>query len=173
MGDVRRFTTRYVAQEDRIRLSVELASDAVQIYWLTRRLLNLLVPRLLERLDQSPSTRAAPRVQAQVAQKFSQQAAVSSLQKQKDVAPRAAQAGTAPVVSVVVTSLDIRHTKGGVVLDLKGGADVLQSLPFGENELRQWLNVVFRQYEAGGWHETFWPAWLRPETNVGADVPLN
>ena len=46
-----RITTRYVAGEDRVRLAGERESGAQVVIWLTRRLLQRLVPKLLLPLD--------------------------------------------------------------------------------------------------------------------------
>jgi len=178
MSEVHRFTTKYVSVEDRIRLSLELKSGEVQVLWLTRRLLNLLVPRLLERLGHVPEARQEPVAaavsapkKADVVQRFSQQAAVGSIERQPPVkpGPETPQRG----VATVVTEVDIRTGPTSVVLDFKGGAEPLQSLPFGEESLRQWLGVVHQQYLAGGWNEDFWPGWMDSSAEMDISRHLN
>ena len=172
---VHRFTTRYVAAEDRLRLSVELKQGEVRVLWLTRRLLNRLVPRLLERLDgpgaaAPPAGTAAPE-KARVVQQFTQAAAVGAIRKQPAVAP--SEATPQRQMAYVVTEVDIRSGPRALVLDLKGAADMVQPLPFTEEALRQWLGVVKSQYEAGGWREALWPDWMEAPEPAQAARHLN
>lgn len=168
MPEVRRFTTKYVPAEDRIQLLMELEGGEVQVLWLTRRLLNRLLPQLLRRLEgTSQAVRAAgsaPSAAApEVVQRFSQEAAVRSMAPQPPVQPRSE--GPAPPAAVV-TEVDVRtgRAAGGTaaVLAFRSGETALPELPFDERMLRQWLGVVHAQYRAGGWREGFWPAWMEP-----------
>lgn len=171
MAGVRRFTTRYDPTEDRIKLLVELTSDDVRVLMLTRRLLNRLLPALLQGLEKAPAVTEVPKPQAQAAQRFAQTAAVSGIAKQKAVAPAADVAGQ--TTQYLVSSIDLQSGKGGLSLHFKSGETLVQAMPLNEDGLRQWLNVMFRQYEAGGWHETFWPKWVKPGTTSSADLRLN
>jgi hypothetical protein len=176
MSEVHRFTTKYNPAEDRIQLLLELKDGNVQVLWLTRSLLNLLLPRLLGLLDQAPQisepTAGPPSPQkAKVVQKFAQQAAVSTIQRQPSVAPsdKTPQRG----VAVLVTEVDLRTAPKSLALDFKSGAHKLQSLPFSEGALRQWLSVVHKQYGLGQWQENFWPEWMTSTENADAVKHLN
>lgn len=175
MSKVHRFTTRYVAVEDRIRLSIELKDGTVQLLWLTRRLLNRLLPRLLNRLAgdiqmAQPATVSTPR-RDKVVQKFTQQAAVGAIQPQPAVVPseNTPQRG----IAVVVTKVEILTGPRSLVLAFRGGADILQSLPFTEEALRQWLGVLYIQYKTGEWREAFWPEWMEAPDPEDAVRHLN
>ena len=181
MPTATRFTTRFDTAEDRIQLLLELPEDKVQILWLTRRLLNRMLPHLLNRLQgtgpaavpaDAPATPGAPASEA--VQRFQQEAAVSAIVRQPAVAP--SEKTPAERVAYVVTSVDVRTGPTALVLDFKGGEQVLHSLPFGEDALRQWLSIVYSQYKAGDWQEGFWPGWIRA-SNAGTapreDLRLN
>lgn len=163
MSDIRRFTTQYKPVEDRVRLSIELKNE-VQVLWLTRRLLSRLIPPLLKRMDTMPTVQSAPKPQVQVAQRFSQQAAVSNLKPQKNVVPTPETPQKR--VATLVTSIEVRSSTKGVVLDFKGGEELLRSMPFSEVGLRQWLSVLHHNYRSANWTETFWPSWISRETGV-------
>lgn len=181
MPTATRFTTRYDTGEDRIQLLLELPDNNVQVLWLTRRLLNRMLPHLLDRLQgtgpaasatSAPAQSSAPSSEA--VQRFSQEAAVSAIVRQPAVAP----SGKTPAerVSYVVTSVDIRTGPKSLVLDFKGGEQVLHSLPFGEDALRQWLSIIYAQYRTGEWRETFWPGWIQTPDAAPApkeDMRLN
>ena len=53
-----RITTRYVALEDRIRLAGEVEGAGMVSIWLTRRLLQRLLPKLLRGLEPAPANPA-------------------------------------------------------------------------------------------------------------------
>jgi hypothetical protein len=177
MQTATRFTTNYETSEDRVKLSLELSEDEVQILWLTRRLLNRLVPPLVEHLHKTSgagvSVDTAPQgvrnttTPARAAvQKFSQEAAVSAIERQ----PAVGSQGQRPSnnLSYLVTSVDIGLRAKGVTMGFKSGEDLLHSLPFSEDALRQWLSIVCAQYKAGDWREGFWPTWIQP---VNAPAP--
>lgn len=176
MSEVHRFTTKYNPAEDRIQLLFELKDGNVQVLWLTRRLLNMLLTRLLGLLDQAPlmtePTAGTPSPQkTKVVQKFAQQAAVSTIQRQPSVKPsdKTPQRG----VAVLVTEVDVRTAPNSLALDFKSGSQKLQSLPFAEAALRQWLSVMHKQYVAGQWEEDFWPEWMTSTETDGAIKHLN
>ena len=65
MATLQRITTEYIDQEDRIRLTGELAHGATVVLWITQRLLNRLIPHLTAWLSRqiAPASRI-PSVQA-------------------------------------------------------------------------------------------------------------
>lgn len=162
MTDVQRFTTDYIPVEDRIRLSVELREGSVQIFWLTRPLLNKLVARLIKAVDAARLPGASsnqPKKGAGAArQRFNQQAAEASLKQQRPV--RADTSAKQAGIPMLVTSISLRDGQGGLVLDFKGGERVLQSIPFSGEAVRQWLSVLHKNYCRAGWGGDFWPAWI-------------
>lgn len=186
MTTATRFTSRFVAYEDRIQLALELSEEEVQVLWLTRRLLNRMVPHLIKILDQAGSATTAsadtaPRAgkgpakpQKEALQRFNQEAAVSAIERQ----PGVGAGGQRPAdnISYLVTSVDVNTGPKSLSLDFKAGEEVLHSLPFGENALRQWLSILHSQYRTAGWEEPFWPTWIASETPAEAskeDLRLN
>jgi len=172
MSAVNRFTTLFDPAEDRIKLLLELKTGEVQVLWLTRRLLNRLLPPLLGGLEAAPAVQTVPKPQAQAVQRFNQAAAVGGMQRQKAVTPT--REAPQKQIAMLVTSVDIRAGQSNRILDLKGGKDILQSLPFSEEALRQWLDVVHSQYRNAGWSEPFWPSWMEPlMQDESPDLRLN
>lgn len=168
--EVRRFTTKFVPEEDRIQLLIELTSDEVKVAWLTRRLLNRLVKALLERLESSQAIVSADAPRAAVAaQRFSQADAVSRIKPQTAVtlSTEVEDAHT----QALVTRVDVRTRAKGILLAMHSDEGLVQALPFTEQGLRQWLGVIHDQYKAGGWQERFWPPWMR-QTDQASGVSL-
>lgn len=171
--EAQRFSTKYVALEDRVQLLVEGKSGRVHALWLTRRLLNNLIVPLLETLNTLPSVQAVPKGQASIMQQFSQSDAVSGIKKQPPVsADRPSQQESK---ESLVSAVDVHKKRRKVVLVFKTEADIEQSLPLTEKGLRQWLSVLHSQYQAAGWAETFWPSWMsqKDERRGPSAVHLN
>lgn len=180
MSAVKRHTTRYQVDEDRLHLFVERQDGSVVALALTRRLLNRVVPALVQRLEQTPGAGgqaaaaggpAAPAGQKAAAmQRFAQTSAVRRMTPQPSV--QSAE-GTPP--PALVRSVDIQVREGILHLILRDreGGEALQSLPFSATNLRQWLGVVRGQYRKAAWEETFWPVWMASDGTSSAELRLN
>lgn len=155
--EVRRFTTKFVPEEDRIQLLIELTSGDVKVAWFTRRLLNRVLPPVLKRLEAVPTER--PPEAAAAVQRFTQAAAVRSIQRQPAVAPNPEETPPFPDEALIIT-IHVRLRGRMVFFDLKAGEAIFVILPFSEQSLRQWLGVLYGQYQAAEWTESFWPAWM-------------
>jgi len=164
-----RFTTEYIDQEDRFRISASLPNEEVAVMWLTRRLLDRLVSHLAGLLEQETARVPMPEVQ----QTFAQQAAVASHQEQSKTQ---AQAPVTPARAQVVhewlvKEVDITPLEQGVSLRLRG-AQAHQMIVLGMPPvmLRQWLGIVHGQYVRAQWPLECWPTWMN-EAAQKAQVP--
>lgn len=169
MNSLQRFTTEYVEREDRIRVSGELADGRTVVLWLTQRLLNRLVLHLTAWLaGQVAPASSIPSVQAthqDIVQSFAQQAARAQL------APEPPVRASSPIASWRVDSVDIAQGEDALVLTFKGEAGAQAELKLTAQPLRQWLGIVFEQYQRGEWPTTVWPGWMevaRPQAAQGA-----
>lgn len=158
-----RFTTRYVASEDRLCLlgrSRDEGEEAVtHCVWLTARLLRQLVPQLLKGL--APMQAADPVRQAAV-QGFAQQAARAA---QPAVPPVELPPATSSARSLewLATVVSLRRSPQGVELTLArdAGEDAPAVLLALRPALqRQWLNVLYDQWRRAEWPLDIWPAWM-------------
>lgn len=157
MDGIKRFTTEYVIPEDRIRLSLETNDGQVRLLWLTRRLCSRLIPQIVKVLDRRPQIfgQEPPAQPTDNAQRRSQMQALGKLENQDPVR------GDDGAESHLVTVLSMRMTRQAVLLDFKSGEDnLIQTIPFPEESLRQWLvmlNVCFRKAQ---WTDDIWPDWI-------------
>lgn len=164
MPELTRLTTEYIVYEDRIRLSGATAEGDTLVLWLTRRLLDRMLPQLvgwLEGQGQPQTASSGPRAGGglpnELVNTFAQQAARSQAKPQAPVRPNAASHAW------LVHTLDLQRGPKAIRLVFKhpGGADVSPatlSLPAGA--VRQWLNVLHDQYRRAGWPMDVWPAWV-------------
>lgn len=166
MNMLQRFTTEYVGQEDRIRLSGEFANGDTVMLWLTHRLINRLIPHLTAWLSRqiAPASRI-PSVQAahqDIVQGFAQQAARA--QRVHEPPVRVSAEG----LVWRVDSVDIAQGEDAVVLTFKGEGEAQATLTLAAQPLRQWLGIVFEQYQRGEWPTTAWPGWMQASPLVQA-----
>lgn len=143
---LKRATTKYIAREDRIRLTAENTSGQVVTLWFTQRLLNRVVPYLCEWLE---------RRESHDLQDFAQQRAVAGLREQAPVR------GPGDAEGALVRSLDIKTSKAGLMLAFQGQADSAAGLlQLSPRALRQWLSILHDQYVQAGWPVEVWPDWV-------------
>jgi ABC-type transporter Mla MlaB component len=151
MTILQRITTEYSEAEDRLRLTGELAAGEVLTLWLTRRLLNRLVPHLTAWLEQQ--TGNAPL--AEVRQGMAQQKASSELEPQAPVRVDVQAQG------VLIHSVDLKAAQAAVALVFKNAdGQELARLHLQTKPLRQWLGIVHGQYVKAQWPTGVWPVWV-------------
>lgn len=153
MAELQRITTEYVDVEDRIRVAGEVSGGAPVLLWLTQRLLQRLLPVLLQGLE----GQGADTLNAEVLHGFAQQAARAELRPEPPV-----QAGQASRAWLVL-SVDITHTQSpdAVRLSFKGAHDHPVSLTMASTPLRQWLGILYDACQKAGWSLQGWPPWLQ------------
>ena len=151
MQALQRITTEYVETEDRIRLSGACEDGAVVQLWLTRRLMDRLLPMLLKWLGQE----AGEGARAEIMQEFAQQAARAALEPQPSVH---AQDDT----SILVQAVDVTTGDNALGLAFKSSpqGDASHRIGFEPLALRQWLNIVHDQYRKAEWPLDGWPVWF-------------
>ncbi|MEE4346868.1 MAG: hypothetical protein V2I53_08740 [Paracoccaceae bacterium] len=156
MDGIKRFTTEYVIPEDRIRLSLESSDGQVRLLWLTRRLCVRLVPQITRVLGQRAKLYSqAAQLPSDNAQRRSQMAALGMLQNHDPVRPEG------DVEEHLVTALSMRMNPQAILLDFKTAEDsVIQTVPFHEASMRQWLVMLNAAFRKAQWGDDIWPEWI-------------
>lgn len=153
-----RVTVAFDDTEDRISLTGLAEGGDVQLIWLTRRLLDRLVPHLCQWLEaREPVVRAALMPRMDVMHTMAQQRAVSALvEKHEQPVPR-----SPATHSWLAGVIDVRATEQRVTLLLRteSRSDQVQ-LGMQAVVLRQWLAIVLQQYRRAGWPLDAWPQWM-------------
>lgn len=173
MASIAHLSTRYNAKEDRLQLVVELASGETRIFWFTRRLMGKLVPPLLKWLEGASSMSGQSGASSAAVQRFSQTVAMDSLRAQESTSSGRAHPKEKPGRGILVTKITLRRDKRVTSLDLKADDAAMQSLPFREEALRQWLAVVYSQYKSARWSDDIWPSWIEPQEDRGTVALLH
>ncbi len=161
-NDLQRVTTTYSADEDRMRLTGELADATVVEVWLTHRLLRRLLPALCQCFDQQGM--ALP--SAEMLHSFAQQAARAEL------APQAPVGVTPDSQAWCAHSVDVTRFPEALLLTFRSAAGEHACLTLSALHLRQWLNIVHDHYLKAEWPLDDLPAWLRAPEPAGPDAAL-
>lgn len=151
MAELQRITTEYLEAEDRIRLTGQAGDGAPVVLWLTQRLLQRLLPVLL----QSFAVQDADAPHGQMPHDFYQQAAKAGWPPELPV-----QAGPDSTAWLVL-SVDITQSAEAASLTFKGAHGQQVSLKLTARPLRQWLGIVHAAYLKADWPLQAWPQWLR------------
>ena len=146
-----RITTEYIDVEDRIRICGEAENAAPVVIWLTQRLLNRVLPVLLQWLERQNAN--TPRAEA--LQGFAQQAARAEMKPQ---APVRASKGCA---AWLVQSVDVKQSAQVVILTFKSIDNQNATLTLAATPLRHWLNILHDTYLKAEWSLDVWPEWVR------------
>jgi len=146
-----RITCEYIEDEDRIRMSGEVAAAKAVVIWLTQRMLQRLIPALIRLLE---DTRTDPQ-HAEIMHVFAQQVARAELKPQVPVQAQIASA------IWVASSVDITTTIQAATLtfralDGQAAYFVMEALP-----LRQWLGILYGLYVNAEWTQDIWPEWIK------------
>ena len=171
-----RVTTEYIEAEDRFRMAGTLPGDGVVLAWFTQRLLQRLVPALVQWLNAQDGGQdgAGPKVdtmRAEVMHGFAQQAARAQMTAQPPVLAAAGHAAW------LVCSVDVAQHPQAVWLTFKGtregedGVVVLGTLTLAPQPLRQWLNILYDNYCRAGWPLQAWPEWVAEGALGGMSEP--
>lgn len=175
MSSLHRLTTEYVETEDRIRITGELSHSAddagpapTVVLWLTQRLLNRLLPHLLDWLQQHDH----PHRWSEATQGFAQQAAVAALQTQAAEPVRSSTHS----LSCLVQSLQLSSTPEQLQLQFvtpNAQPEPRIHLSLAAQPLRQWLHILYDLYVRADWPMALWPQWLvearQPNTGMSSN----
>ena len=154
MNNLLRITTQYIESEDRIRLVGETAPGQTVVLWLTQRLLGRLLPHLFALLE----SLGDDDVSREVVQEFAQQVATGELVPQAPVRVESqSHVGLVQSVDVAVLRRGVRLAFKRAVADEEAETIVLMLQP---QLLRQWLSILFAQFQKAGWQLEVWPKWM-------------
>ena len=150
-SELTRITTRYVAAEDRVRLAGERAGGKHVVIWLTLRLLQRLVPKLLLPLDSASVSTSAGR---ELILGFAHQKALASHVPVAPVAP------PSDADSWLAERASISRSPQALSVTFESADDETASLTLSPIAVHQWLAILYRAYCSAQWPMDIWPLWL-------------
>ena len=145
-------TCMYSEVEDRIRMSAMVKEGEPVVFWLTRRLSCLLVQALTGYLERSVSPSAL--VDTGLLLSCRQRDAEWRHEPSVPVSCRDDSLGILP------ERVDLSCSAESAVLLFPLGNGEEAQLQMSLQELRQWLAIVYRQFNHAGWSMDVWPEWF-------------
>ena len=166
---VQSFTARYDPIEDRICLNTVDTSGAKQAIYLTRRLMDQIIPVVAKHLEE----KTPKGIPADVVQSMTQERV-----RQARKAEPAAQPVQADLKTPrwLCTTIQMQKQPAGLAVTLTGDADCKAQIPLADPNLRTVLDIFRNSYAKAGWDLRVFPDWLGPEqvaVGQGAQVRLN
>lgn len=163
-----KFTTRYDEYQDRICVDGQTAAGQVTTLWLTYRLLRRLLPVLLEIITPAPgadpnaATLAAWELNTARARQKPQKAVVRPPARIPAVAGKPTALSTQQPSGWLVQSIDLKSLPTRTLLVFRTAVSEEEAtFAFGADHLRQWLAIVYGQWQVAGWSLEVWPAWVK------------
>jgi hypothetical protein len=152
MANIASITLSYVAEEDRIHIAARMQDDAAIRFWLTQRLARSLVRTLATHLEKAENIPLATVRTAVMAQEQAQ--AVSAIRHTPPVVAETA----AP--THLISTINLKISPDHIGLFLESDLDSTPGIVLDRMMVRQWLSMLQRQFEAGGWPLDIWPGWM-------------
>jgi hypothetical protein len=166
---IQTFTARYDPTEDRICLNAVDATGAKQTIYLTRRLMDQIIPVVVKHLeDKSPKGIPADLVQSMTQQRVRQ--------------ARKAEPPADPVPSDLeaprwlCTTILLQKRPNGLALTLAGDAECKAQISLADPHLRTVLDIFRNSYTKAVWDLRVFPDWLgqdQASIRPGAQLRLN
>lgn len=160
--ELTRITTRYVAAEDRVRLAGERASGSLVTIWLTLRLFQRLIPKLVLPPDELSGASVPHR---ELFLGFAQGKALAEHVPVAPVAP------TADAESWLAQGAAISRSPQALTVTFKSAEGYAASVLLTPAAVHQWLAIVYRAYCSAQWPMDIWPPWMIENFKPGLVLP--
>jgi len=166
---VQSFTARYDPIEDRICLNAVDAAGAKQAIYLTRRLMDQIIPVVVKHLEE----KTPKGVPADVVQSMTQERVRQVRQAETPATPVQADPETP---RWLCTTIQMQKQPAGLAVTLTGNATCQAQIPLADLHLRAVLDIFCNNYAKAGWDLRVFPEWLgagKTTAGQGAQVRLN
>jgi hypothetical protein len=145
-------TLKYSAIEDRIRMSAQLQGKEPVVFWLTLRLSIRLVRALTGHLEGSVSSSGL------IDRGFLLTCRLREAEWQLEPSEPVSHSRASVLVLPEKVDLACSEQNASLLFPLGDGRQAQLQMNF--TELRQWLGIVYRQFQTAGWPMEVWPAWF-------------
>ncbi|PXW67349.1 hypothetical protein C7964_10768 [Loktanella sp. PT4BL] len=166
---VQTFTARYDPAEDRIFLNAVDATGAKQAIYLTRRLMDQIIPIVAKHLEE----KTPKGVPADVVQSMTQERVRQARKAEPPAEPVQADLETP---RWLCTMIQMSKQPAGLAVTLTGEAACKAQIPLADPHLRTVLDIFRNSYARAGWDLRVFPEWLgsaKAAAGQGAQVRLN
>ena len=163
MDNLKRITTDYIEQEDRITLAGLTDKDQTVILWLTMRLASRLIKHCLNLLEKETSqpkhVSGANKTSRESLQNFVQKSAEQQTPQEEAVKV------TQSSLELLVVKIDVMNSSAGVTLTFKQECGSGYQIFLNSQQLRQWLGMLFTVWQKTEWPTNIWPDWMETDNS--------
>jgi len=172
---MRTVTMAFDPIEDRICMDAADFSGRVEKLWLSRRLLDRLVPALTKQLEQLDEPESESNSRAEI-QSFAQEKAIVEKKEHSPIK------GSSESKFWLVTSIQVGQKNNDFQLRFineieEAGQKFVKHkgvFTLAKPNLRQWLNAVFKIYQKAEWKTDSFPNWMDDTNSIGkSSITLN
>jgi len=156
---IQTFTGRYDPLEDRLRLDAVDAAGGKQVIFLTRRLVDRVIPVLVSHLE----GKTPEGVPADLAQGMSQSRARQARQT-GDTSPTVVAESETP--TWLCRTIHVQKARQGLNVIFTDDVSVSAVMPMVEANLRAVLDIFLELYTKAGWPTEPFPEWMKPEATL-------
>lgn len=148
---IRSMTLSYDGAEDRIQLAVLLTDERKVSLWLTQRLARSLARALASYVEKTEGIPLSTVRDAMLSHE--QASAVAGIRPSAPV-----QAASGPVH--LVANVKIQQTPEKIAMTFEAGEGIDPRVVLEKTLVRQWMDMLHRQFRTAGWPEDVWPGWI-------------
>ena len=163
MGNLKRITTDYNEQEDRITLAGLTDKDQTVVLWLTMRLARRLIKHCLNLLDKDSSQPGDVSSTNENSRKSLQNFVQKSAEQQTTEEPAVKVTRNSP--KFLVIEIDIKPVGNGVTLNFKEQFSDRYEVFLNIQQLRQWLGMLHTIWQKTDWPTNVWPDWMKTDSS--------
>jgi hypothetical protein len=150
---IKKFTTNYDINEDRIKISALLSDNTTCTVWLTNRFANILLSNIFKWLNKKYD----PYI-SEIENSFKQEITHKKLKE-------SAASDNIPVEDkfpsgILCNNINLSYTDKFLILKFNPESDSIK-LILNEDSLRSWLAILYLLYKKAGWDTSIFPGWLK------------
>ncbi|HSG61569.1 MAG TPA: hypothetical protein VLA24_09045 [Pseudomonadales bacterium] len=154
-----KITVSYSAEEDRLRLTAAAGEDQTVIYWITRRMLGVVLTPLFKWLEERAGQGLGNLGEA--AQRSREaRLAMAHAKAQAQMHEESPVTAQPDSIEHLLTSVDVRTEPNRFLLLFPMHAEQKGLIPFEQDSLLQWLNILHRIAQQAQWDLPQWPSWF-------------
>ena len=163
---IKTFTGRYIPVEDRLRLDAVDLDGNTQSLFMTRRLVDRIIPVMVEHLEgQTPEGMPSDLVQEMQQDKARQVHAEGVMEAPVEVAPE--------IVPWLCRTVHLTKTGSSLVVVFTDDTHVEAHMPMTAENLRVVLDIFKTLYTAAEWSLQAFPDWMQTPASAEAPHMLN
>tara|TARA_B100001250_G_C19731284_1_gene758628 strand:- start:57 stop:572 length:516 start_codon:yes stop_codon:yes gene_type:complete len=171
MNKLKRITSEYIVAEDRIRIAALTEANKTLILWFTMRMMRHVITHCLTLLSKrSPEIR-----KPSLEDERSHDAIQSLVQRsaQQELPPEKAVSTNESSPNYLIEEVDLTHNAKGLIMILKKEGTASSKIFLTNQQLRQWLAMIYTLWQKADWPMTLWPEWISATETITNEISIH